>query len=466
MRWCWLLAVIAVIYLGIPLASADGGQLEYGVQKTGSISVVGEVDTYSFSASSGDTVFIKVSKTNGDLWPRIELYGTEGRSLKKEYGSSDADITYTLTSAGRYNILVDDGTSWSQIGDYSLIVQRVNNPGNARPLSTGTSAAGSVDIVGDVDTYTFAARNGDTAILKASKAAGAIWPRIRLYSPTGMLLKSEYGSSDAQISMPLAADGTYVVLADDGTGWQQTGTYNVILQLLPGGGTVSSTQGAATATAASTTAGTPPASQPSQTTSSEFPWTYLVAAAVIVLVVAGAAVALRRRGGSPVRSPVFPEPAIVEQSASSVARKVVGFDVFVSYSSEDKPVADAVCSSLESRGIRCWIAPRDILPGTNYQESIIDAIDSSKIMILIFSSHSNTSPHVIREITRAIARGVVVIPFRIEDVAPSKSMEYLISVPHWLDAMTPPLEQHLEKLGHTVSILLEQWKDAQGTGPK
>lgn len=41
----------------------------------------------------------------------------------------------------------------------------------------------------------------------------------------------------------------------------------------------------------------------------------------------------------------------------------VNHDVFISYASSDKPVADAVCAALEQRGIRCWIAPRDILPG-------------------------------------------------------------------------------------------------------
>jgi hypothetical protein len=35
-------------------------------------------------------------------------------------------------------------------------------------------------------------------------------------------------------------------------------------------------------------------------------------------------------------------------------------DVFISYSSKDKPVADAVCAGPEGRGIRCWVAPRDI----------------------------------------------------------------------------------------------------------
>ncbi len=129
-------------------------------------------------------------------------------------------------------------------------------------------------------------------------------------------------------------------------------------------------------------------------------------------------------------------------------------DVFISYSSNDKVVADATCASLESRGIRCWIAPRDVLPGSNYPRSIVEAIDGSRVMVLVYSSHSNSSPHVVRELTHAVSKGVIIIPFRIEDIPPSKDMEYLIGIPHWLDAMTPPLERHLVHLADTIRVLL------------
>jgi hypothetical protein len=129
-------------------------------------------------------------------------------------------------------------------------------------------------------------------------------------------------------------------------------------------------------------------------------------------------------------------------------------DVFISYAQEDKPIADAVCAKLETRCIRCWIAPRDVPPGSDFPEAIINAINGGQVVVLIFSSHANNSPHVIRELTNAVNKGRIIIPFRIEDVIPSKSMEYLISVPHWLDAVTPPLEQHIEVLVKTVECII------------
>src|ERR1700722_4580866 len=115
-------------------------------------------------------------------------------------------------------------------------------------------------------------------------------------------------------------------------------------------------------------------------------------------------------------------------------------DVFVSYASGDKPVADAVCATLESHEIRCWIAPRDVLPGIHYGEAIIDAIHECRIMVLVFSSKANLSGHIPKEIERAVSQGCTVMPLRIEDVAPAKSLDYFIGGVHWLDALTPPLE--------------------------
>ncbi len=125
-------------------------------------------------------------------------------------------------------------------------------------------------------------------------------------------------------------------------------------------------------------------------------------------------------------------------------------DVFVSYSVKDKTTADAICAALEANGIRVWIAPRDVMPGSDWGESIIDAIEQSRVMILVFSSNSNASPQIKREIERAVNKGVTVVPFRIDEIEPSKTLEYFISTQHWLDAFTPPLSKHLDKL---VTIL-------------
>jgi hypothetical protein len=129
-------------------------------------------------------------------------------------------------------------------------------------------------------------------------------------------------------------------------------------------------------------------------------------------------------------------------------------DVFISYSSKDKPVADAACALLESRGIRCWIAPRDILPGAAWAASIPPAIGAAKVFLLIFSSSANDSDQVQREVDLAANRRLAIVPLRVENVLPQASLEYYIRAQHWLDAFTPPLEQHLTRLADAIALIL------------
>jgi uncharacterized RDD family membrane protein YckC len=137
-------------------------------------------------------------------------------------------------------------------------------------------------------------------------------------------------------------------------------------------------------------------------------------------------------------------------------------DVFISFAVEDETTAETVCATLEASEIRCWIAPRDVLPGADYAQSIVEAITQSRVMVLVFSSRSNQSPHVRREVERAVSRGIPILPFRIEDVPLSPSLEYFIGTVHWLDALTPPLDKHLQHLAETMRLLLSRTEKPGG----
>src|SRR5438132_4387915 len=105
-------------------------------------------------------------------------------------------------------------------------------------------------------------------------------------------------------------------------------------------------------------------------------------------------------------------------------------DVFISYSTRDSETAQAVCSALESAGLSCWIAPRNIAPGQTWSEAIIDGINGSAVLVLLYTSASNASPQVLREVERAVSKRLGLIALRLEEVEPGKSLEYLISVSH------------------------------------
>jgi hypothetical protein len=158
-------------------------------------------------------------------------------------------------------------------------------------------------------------------------------------------------------------------------------------------------------------------------------------------------------------------PEFARQWYNRAAYRAMAHDAFISYASKDKPTADATCALLEARGIRCWIAPRDVEPGSPYGNAIIDAIRGCRIMVVVLSSQANESNHIPKEVERAVSIGATIIPLRIEDVVPGSSLDYFIGSVHWLDALTPPLEKHLETLAATIRKILPGKKGADGLGP-
>lgn len=131
-------------------------------------------------------------------------------------------------------------------------------------------------------------------------------------------------------------------------------------------------------------------------------------------------------------------------------------DVFICYAKEDERIADAVCQALEKKSIGCWYAKRDVQFGTPFEVAIIDAITKCRLLLLVLSSYSNASPHVTREIQNAFNEElqITVIPFRVEELELSPALKYYLSSVQWLDASTPPLESHLDRLAEYVASRL------------
>ena len=110
--------------------------------------------------------------------------------------------------------------------------------------------------------------------------------------------------------------------------------------------------------------------------------------------------------------------------------------VFISFSSRDRDAADRIRASVEQSGPRCWISSRDVGPGENYQAAIVSALQSAPVFMLVFSTNSNDSPEVHKEVSLASAYKKVVIPVRIADTAPTGAMAYELATRQWIDAFS------------------------------
>ena len=129
-------------------------------------------------------------------------------------------------------------------------------------------------------------------------------------------------------------------------------------------------------------------------------------------------------------------------------------DVYISYSNKDKPKVDKVVIELEKRGIKCWIAPRDLNPGVPWGSAIVEALDNSQAVVAILSENANNSAQVTREIERAISFGLDVIPFRLDETTISGALDYFLSTAHWVDGFPEPIEEHINQLAETIQVYL------------
>jgi hypothetical protein len=127
--------------------------------------------------------------------------------------------------------------------------------------------------------------------------------------------------------------------------------------------------------------------------------------------------------------------------------------IFISHSSKDLAVAQTVCAALESRGLKCWIASRDVGAGDNFQEAIVTAIRTAKVMVLVFSDNANNSTEIKKELALASQNKVAVIPARVEDVVPAAALAYELATRQWINLFND-WEGEIETLCERIKQIL------------
>ena len=127
-------------------------------------------------------------------------------------------------------------------------------------------------------------------------------------------------------------------------------------------------------------------------------------------------------------------------------------DVFISYSTRNQDVANAICHVLEEADIRCWMAPRDIPVGSKYASVIKDAIVSSKVFVLIFSEFAAVSPWVESELNMAFSNRKTIIPYKVDEALVEDYDEFYVRLNnrHWIDSF-PDFHERFNELLQVVS---------------
>jgi hypothetical protein len=144
---------------------------------------------------------------------------------------------------------------------------------------------------------------------------------------------------------------------------------------------------------------------------------------------------------------------------------ILSAPIFISYSSKDQDIAETICKALESRGQKCWISCRDVRAGDNFQEAIVRALRTAKVMLLVFTSNANNSDEIKKELVLAGRHHVTVVPVRVEDVVPNDAFTYEFATRQWID-LFKNWEQEIELLSSRLEHVLQDAKpDGAPPGP-
>ncbi|MDD4909481.1 MAG: FlgD immunoglobulin-like domain containing protein [Candidatus Omnitrophica bacterium] len=202
--------------------------LTAGQTQSASISAPSEIDAYSFTAASADTLIINLVKTSGEFRPYIGVYDDKGKLLKKVDTSSSVTLSMPLARAGVYYIYVRDSYNY-ETGSYSIALQGASNP-ELIQLSFGPTVTGAISAASPTVTYTFSASKDDYIYMAFAKTEGSDFqPYLQLFDPSGSHIAYVYDTTANALGTTLTATGRYVLTVSDHNG-ENTGSYALTLQ--------------------------------------------------------------------------------------------------------------------------------------------------------------------------------------------------------------------------------------------
>ena len=214
----------------------NAAALAVGQHTVGSITTAGQLTTYTFTATAGSVVIVRVGTVSGTLRPYLRLYTAQGAKLCEagsSYGDTVESPVCALSASGTYTLILSDYGD-VRTGGYGVLVQRFNEPVDALSLRAGQSVNATLTLAGEFDSYTFTANAGDQLALRMAVTNGTLRPHLRVYTAGGANVcetSSSYATLVETSGCVAPETGHYVVLAND-YGSSRSGTYTVWFQNL------------------------------------------------------------------------------------------------------------------------------------------------------------------------------------------------------------------------------------------
>jgi len=221
------------LYLTVAPGANEGGLLPPAAMAAGMIDL-GDLDSYTFAASTGQGVQIRVGDVSGTSFvPAVVVYGPTGALVDSNYGQTAAGFSFTASATGTYTAVVYDYSSgFASTGTYNLYLTVAPGANEGGALTPGTPVAGAIDLA-DLDSFTFAGVAGQRGqVVVTDTAGGPFVPAVVIYGPTGAVVISTYNAAAATANFNVTASGTYTaVVYDYSSGFASSGSYTLLLTL-------------------------------------------------------------------------------------------------------------------------------------------------------------------------------------------------------------------------------------------
>lgn len=199
------------------------GANEHGLLINGGLKAetitVGDLDSYTFTATAGQSLLLSVARTSGAFSPSYAVFGPNGQRLTGTSGALVASLNFTAATTGTYTVVVQNRSDNGAIGTYQIHYARGAGANEHGLLINGGVKAETIT-VGDLDSYTFTASAGQGLLLSVARTSGTFSPAYYVYGPNGQRLTSTSGALVASLNFVAATTGTYTVVvlnrSDDG----------------------------------------------------------------------------------------------------------------------------------------------------------------------------------------------------------------------------------------------------------
>lgn len=124
--------------------------------------------------------------------------------------------------------------------------------------------------------------------------------------------------------------------------------------------------------------------------------------------------------------------------------------VFISHSHSDNAIADEIYNYLSLNGMRCWIDLHDIPAGVPYAQAIMEGLQTSDSLVVLYSKNVIESHDMLDEIQEAHTTQKKIIPFLLDDTPMVGQFRYYLARRQWINAY-PEYEKHLQELLYALT---------------